>query len=329
MTRLLLGALAVTGLASLGLSREIDPARFSGTDQEKVEKAFAAWAQEPGAILRLDKRSWTLTRTVSVSPPLLQDRVSGTVVGARYWLAVQFNGPPGQPAFEFRNAKDVSVTGLSVRGSGIRFTTTTSSARLALTDCRVEGTGAGYGYEFAAEGNGDMSVLALRDCEAQGFASGFRWSGPNNLDPYVDHCIASECGIGFDLREGGSNALLRGIGGTRTLELVAVNGGYQIDALVQSAEHCGTVFRTGGDDAAGFGQTVPQAFRALSIRDCTGPWAVVNKAGSVTLDVSSMKGPDRLRYENRSSTSALRLLTSNAASKSLTIGTGLFEAVPR
>lgn len=329
MTRLLPALLAVALLAPLGFTREIDPARFSGTDQEKVEKAFAAWAQEPGSTLRLDKRQWTLTRTVSVSPPPLQDRVSGTVVGARYWLAVQFNGPPGHPAFEFHSAKDVSVTGLCVRGGGVRFRTATSSARITLADCRMEGTGTGYGYEFAAEGNGDISVLALRDCEAQGFASGFRWSGPNNLDPYVDHCIASECGIGFDLREGGSNALLRGIGGTRTLELVAVNGGYQIDALVQSAEHCGTVFRTGGDDAAGFGQTVPQVFRALSIRDCTGPWAVVNKSGDVTLDVSSMKGPDRLRYENRSSASALRLLTSNAANKSLTVGTGTVEVVPR
>lgn len=319
--RLGIGALAAL-LFVAAQAREIDPARFSGSDTERVQKAADAWAKEPGSVLRLDKRQWRLNATIVIAPPDGQDRVSGSLIGARYWLAIQWDGPAGQPAFEFRNAKDVSLRGISIRGAGLAFRTASSSSRLSLSECRVEGTGVGAGYLFAAEGNGDISVLSLRDCEAVGFDVGFQWVGPNNLDPYVSHCVASECGTGFDLREGGSNAVLYGVGGTRTLVLVRVNGGYQIDVLVQSAEHCGTVFRTGGDDAAGYGQTVPQTFRALSVRDCTGPWAVVNKAGVVDLRADSVKGPNTVTYQNRSSTETLELRLEGAAVKASVSGTG-------
>jgi len=89
---LLVGALAAL-LAALGISREIDPARFSGTDQERLEKAFDAWSREPGSTLRLDKRSWTVSQTISVGPPFGSDRVSGRIVGSRFWRNVVYVGP--------------------------------------------------------------------------------------------------------------------------------------------------------------------------------------------------------------------------------------------
>lgn len=308
------------------MPREINASLFKGTDDERLQRAFDAWAEEPGSMLRLDKEkgepAWTLTKTIVVAPAPGYDRTSGTVEGARFWRAIEWRGEPGEPAFVFVSPKDVTFHGLTVKGAGIACTTPTSGSRLSFEGCRVEGTGKGTGFLFEGQGNADVCAVAMIGCEAAGFESGFRFVGPNNLDPYLGACTASGCEIGFDLREGGSNALLIGANGTGNLEHIVVNGGFQLYACVQSAEHCGTVFRTGGDDAAGYGQSVPQRFRALSVRDCTGPWAVVNKAGVVELRADHVLGPNTVTYQNRSSTEDLQLVLESAAQKASVSGTG-------
>lgn len=308
------------------MPREINASLFKGTDDERLQKAFEAWAAEPGSRIRLDKKNgepaWNLTNTIVVNPASGYDRTSGTVEGARFWRTIEWHGEPGEPAFVFVSPKDVTFRGLTVKGAGIACTTPTSGSRLFFNGCRVEGTGKGTGFLFGGQGNADVCAILMVGCEAARFESGFKFIGPNNLDPYLAACIASECKIGFDLREGGSNALLCGVNGTGNQEHVVVNGGFQGEVMVQSAEHCGTVFRTGGDDAAGYGQSVPQRFRALSVRDCTGPWAVVNKAGVVELRADHVLGPNTVTYQNRSSTEDLQLVLESAAQKASVSGTG-------
>ncbi len=297
------------------MARTIDPKRFTGSSQERLEKAAAAWCNEPGSTLRLDTAEWSLTRTLRFEPPKGADRVSGRIVGPKSWYAIDASGLAGAPAFEFRSPKDVTVENLCVRGGGVAVRTDTSASRFQFVGCRVEGTGSGTGFLLAAPPgtNGDISAQAFRDCEASKFASGFRWEGSNNLDPFVSHCTVTHCETGFDLREGGSNAVLAGVGGSYGGELIAVNGGYQVDVHVQSVEHFRTVIRTGGDDAGGYGQPTPQDFRAQSVRECIGPWLVVNKSGTVRVTASSIKGGKSAVAENRSSATPLMLILGDDA----------------
>lgn len=316
------------------MPRYIDASRFAGTDDERLAKAFKEFVRDPGSTLDLSRKAWRLTRPLTVGPGP-NGQVSGRIVGSPLWHNVEFAGPdastgaPGRvPVFEFVEAKDLVVDGLSVRADragGLAFKALSSSSRLTLRNCRVQGGPQSQGFLFEDAGDGaDVSRVHLVDCEAHGCGSGVKFAGPNALDPRLTGCSFSHCGIGVDLRTGGSNAVLDIAGGSYCDTLLAVNGGYQIGARVQSAEHCGTVFRTGGDDAGGYGQPGYQRFYAMEVRACTGPWLAANRSGETVATVDRFVGKAEVSRENRSATPARLVLEAAAAQSRVASSQGLW-----
>lgn len=302
-----------------------DPRRFAGqTDTEKVQRAFDAAVKTHGEV-DLGKKRYVLDRDIVVEaePP---DNLSFSVVGNMDWQNTRAAGGT-KPKILVKEGKRVLFNRVMTVGVGIQFEAVQSSSWLTLEHCRVQAASV-IGVLFTAPDEVDMCAVRVEHCEVQDCQVGFRFEGSNNLDPKFDQCVASYCNTGFDLRSGGSNAVLHGVSGTHTGTLVAINGGYQAEVLIQSAEHCETVVRTGGDDAAGYGQPGYQEFVILDARDCE-RLAEVNRAGVTRIVAHHMTPGMPIHVENRSSATAL-LILEGAAQKAPVIvkGDGKVETVP-
>lgn len=204
------------------------------------------------------------------------------------------------PFLVTQEAKDCSfqlpILGFG-KGTGVEVRANSSSSRLHFDRCHLQDLD--VGIAFLAEGGADISVTSVSRSEFTLCDIGVKYVGSNNLDPVLVQATFSSCGIGIDLREGGSNFEAVACGGSYCKEFCVVKAGFQGKLGVASFEGSSveTFCRIGGDDAGGFGSHTDVKVEANDVRGVLN-FAVLNCSGFVGLDARKAAG--RILVTNKS-----------------------------
>ena len=190
-----------------------------------------------------------------------------------------------------KEAKDCSFS-LPVLGSsgiGVLVEAQSSSSRLVFDRCHFQGLD--DGIVFSAEGGADISVTHVKDSQFTLCDRGVVYEGSNNLDPRLSNVNFSECQVGVDAREGGSNLTAWACGGSYCGTVFWSKAGYQARVDVTSFEGSGveTFLRIGGPDAGGSGSHTSVVVTANDVRTVK-TLADIQCSGDVTLDVRKASG---------------------------------------
>lgn len=184
------------------------------------------------------------------------------------------------------------------KGTGVEVRAKSSSSRLRFEGCHFQGLETGI--SFLAEGGADISVTNLTMCEFNTCGVGVKYVGSNNLDPVLFQSTFSNCGIGMDFREGGSNFEAIACGGSYCKEFAVVRAGWQGRLGVTSFEGSGTetFLRIGGDsDAGGSGAETNVSVSANDVRTVA-TFAVLNCSGNVSLMAHKAAGSILVRNKS-------------------------------
>lgn len=185
---------------------------------------------------------------------------------------------------------------------GFVFRSTGSSGRNRLVHCLAQGFN--RGFSFVGEGNADMSVWYLLQCQATECTTGFYFVGDNTLGYRMETCTAAYCSTGFDFT-GGSGSRLTGCGGSYNDVVFRVRGGFNMTFRDCETEVTKTaVYWLGGPGYDGSGQdtriSIGPDIDHRSISD-TGYLLVAEKSGYTSLDLLAHNaGKARVRLLNLS-----------------------------
>lgn len=183
------------------------------------------------------------------------------------------------------------------KGTGVEVWAKSSSSRVHFDQCHFQGLDTGIA--FLAEGGADISVTSVSRTDFNSCGAGVRYVGSNNLDPVLFQATFSNCGIGMDFRDGGSNFEAIACGGSYCKEFAVVRAGWQGRLGVTSFEGSGTetFCRVGGDDSGGFGSETNVTVTANDVRSVAN-FAVLNCSGFVEL--RSHKAAGSILVRNKS-----------------------------
>lgn len=291
--------LLLTVCSSACMAGEYFVEKYTGTDDQRLDKALADAAKDKAAKVNFGYRFWTFTQPhVCQSVDLIYSKIDFQAAGL--WYQITYTGE--DYFLTLKNWKDSSINKLRMRilgskGSCIRILTDGSSSRNDIEEFRCNGGDTGVLFE--AVGNADLSFTSVRNSEVSGAVTGWKWVGPNNLGPRLDNVNATNCIVGFDLRQGGSGARVSGCGGSYTKTLFWLNGGYQFMSWANESEGCDYAYVIGGDTAGGYGQLTQIKIDDMEHRSLVKGFAQVNKSGETTLGCLHLTGATDISGENR------------------------------
>lgn len=274
-------------------------------DTERLQNALdvAARTHEPVRTGEL-----ALTRPVRLSAPAGERYAEGVeIVGTGVFSSIRLSG---DSVIEVAEGKRVVFRRCGFlregprAGTALRFAAKESSSSLKVVECAFQGFAEGLVFEGL--GGADVSVTHVQDSTFTDCGSGIVYRGSNNLDPRISNANFSSCDFGIDAREGGSNIRAWACGASYCGTVAVVNGGYQGSLDFTSVEGCQTVFRLGGDDAGGFGQTTSFKASVSDARDCK-TLLEYNGAGRMTLEAMKCSGAVKCENRHQSATAALTL----------------------
>lgn len=175
-------------------------------------------------------------------------------------LVIRGNGHPQQWSyygqgfpFEMDCPKGVTVenfNGWAHAGGGYHVTSHGSAGRFYASNSRVQSKHEAWLFE--AIGGADISCVTFTGCDIEGASTGWRFVGPNNLNPTFTNCTGSNCQSLWDFTSGGSDHVIVGGGSSHCGTAINCNPGYQGSAQGITCEDTGTVLDLGSGTGSGY-----------------------------------------------------------------------------
>ena len=291
---------------------------YSGTDDQKINKAFTAALKEDGSTVDFTgfKGHWTKDFVYGQGDPY----VSLHIVGSKNWTNVTYTGS-GTPLTVW-NWKDGSMKQFSMRrlasssapdSVGVRIVTDGSSSRNKIDECRFQGFGTGMVLD--APPGIDMCRFDIVSSEFYECQTGLKVIGSNNLGVFSQRTMGSYCKAVFDFTEGGSGSILDYCGGSYNDVFVKLNGGYNFRSNGCETEDNGVIYQIGSEQDAGQETRIQiNDIEHRSVKVCV---ANVFKAGHLVLNVDSVTGQNVVNLTNKSGKEAFFYGSSNLNAKKI------------
>ena len=296
------------------------PERFAGTDQQKLEKAFAAC--KDGDTVDLGTKLYTFGKSIAVGKGKPYNCLK--FQGSGYWAQLTYTGVGSMFVFwDIKNARVDRVCARRIGGAveiepllptcGFENRITGSSSWVMMAQARAQGFTRGFWNN--ADPDADGCHFLLTQCEAYECGTGFAWDGNNNLGPTFLDCAASGVDTGW-LMLGGSGFKLIGCGGTKMKVYVKTRGGFLGTVRDSETEDVQLGYLIGGEGLDGFG-----AEQGLTVEDMEhrniGKLAEINKAGVTRLSVLSLNWPLTVDLTNKSGKPATFIGSANIKTKTI------------